>query len=337
MEARLRMSVLMGGFAASQMLYVAARLGLADLLAAGPLTAADLAQECGAKEEPLRRVVRALAAFGVFEVQADGSIANTWLSDCLRSGAEDSLREMALLYGEEHYHAMSELLQAVKRGGTAFEHAYRKPHFSYLASNPEAAQAYYDAERAAAAKSAAAVVAAYDFTWTGTVVDVGGGSGQLIRAVLHSNPAVSGILVESSGMARKAHARLRAEGLDGRCEVQTGDIYQSVPGDGDVYLLGHVVHSVDDERATRVLRACRQAMGSRARLLVIERVLPDHPATGFAAQHAAVSDAVAMAVSGGRERTLGEHRLLLGSAGLKVIDVHAAGGGDSIIEAARVE
>ena len=120
------MSVLIGGFAASQMLYVAARLKLADLLAGGPMTIADLARECGAKEVPLRRVVRGLAAFGVFEIQEDGRFANNWLSECLRSGAQDSVREMALLYGEEHYHAMSELLQAVRRGGTAFEHAYRQ-------------------------------------------------------------------------------------------------------------------------------------------------------------------------------------------------------------------
>jgi SAM-dependent methyltransferase len=335
MEARLRMSVLMGGFAASQMLYVAARLKLADLLAGGPLTAADLAQECGAKEAPLRRMVRGLAAFGVFEIQEDGRIANTWLSDCLRTGAQDSLREMALLYGEEHYHAMSELLQAVKRGGTAFEHAYRKPHFTYLASNPEAAKAFYEAQSAAAAGSAAAVVDAYDFTRAGTVVDVGGGNGQLVRAILHANPGVSGILVESAGMARKARARIHAEGLDERCEVQTADIFESLPGDGDLYLLGHVVHDLDDERAEHVLRNCHRAMGPRARLLVVERVLAEQPATGLAAQHAAVFDAVAMAVSGGRERTLEEHRALLSSAGLKIVEVLAAGGGDSIIEAAR--
>jgi SAM-dependent methyltransferase len=335
MEARLRMSVLMGGFAASQMLYVAARLNLADALVAGPMTVEDLARDCGAKEAPLRRLIRGLAAFGVFEIQGDGRIANTWLSECLRTSAEDSLREMALVYGEEHYHAMSELLQAVKRGGTAFEHAYRKPHFTYLASNPDAARAYYEAQSAAAAGSAAAVADAYDFTRAGIVVDVGGGSGQLIRTVLHSNPGVSGVLVESSGMARKARARLHAEGLDGRCEVETADISESVPGGGDLYLLGHVLHGLDDDRAEHVLRNCHRAMGPRARLLVIERVLPDQPTTGLAAQHAAVSDAVAMAVSGGRERTLDEHSRLLSAAGLRIIDVIAAGGGDSIIEAAR--
>lgn len=329
------MSVLMGGFAASQMLYVAARLKVADVLAGGPMTSADLARECGAKEAPLRRLVRGLAAFGVFEIQDDGRIANTWLSDCLRAGAQDSLREMALLYGEEHYHAMSELLQAVKQGGTAFEHAYRKPHFTYLASNPDAAKTFYEAQSAAAAGSAAAVVGAYDFTRAGVVVDVGGGSGQLIRTVLHANPGAGGILVESSGMARKARARLHAEGLDGRCEVQTSDIFESVPSDGDVYLLGHVLHGLDDDRAEQVLRNCRRAMEPRARLLVIERVLPDHPATGLTAQHAAVFDAVAMAVSGGRERSLDEHRQLLSRAGMKVVDVLTAGAGDSIIEAAR--
>ena len=335
MEARLRVSVLIGGFAASQMLYVAARLKLADLLAGGPMTAAELARECGAKEAPLRRVVRGLAAFGVFEIQEDGRFANNWLSECLRAGAQDSVREMALLYGEEHYHAMSELLQAVRRGGTAFEHAYRKPHFTYLASNPDAAKTYYEAQSADAAGSAAAVVSAYDFTRAGTVVDVAGGTGQLIRAVLHANPGVGGILVESSGLARKARARLQVEGLDGRCEVQTADIFESVPADGDVYLLGHVIHDLDDARAEHVLRNCRRAMEPRARLLVIERVLPDRPATGLTAQHAAVSDAVAMAVSGGRERTLEEHSSLLSGAGMKVIEVTVVGGGDSIIEAAR--
>src|SRR5579862_6251117 len=148
---RRRMTVLLGGFAATQMLYVAARLRLADHLAHGPLTLAELAARSGARPEPLGRVLRALAAFGVFST-GDGEIANTPLSDCLRAGAPESVRDLALLYGEEHYHAMAELLEAVKRGGSAFEHAYRKPHFSYLASNPDAAQAYYEMSSAGLAR-----------------------------------------------------------------------------------------------------------------------------------------------------------------------------------------
>jgi cyclopropane fatty-acyl-phospholipid synthase-like methyltransferase len=329
------MAVLMGGFAASQMLYVAARLKLADHLAHGPLSFEDLAAECGAKAPPLRRMVRALASFGVFEICGDGRVANTSLSECIRAGAHGSMRETALLYGEEHYHAMSELLQAVKLGGTAFEHAYRKPHFSYLASNPDAAHAYYEAAAAAAAQAADEVVDTYDFAGAEMVVDVGGGDGALVRAVLRANPRARGLLVETAGMARRARARVRAEGLDARCEVQTGDIFEAVPRDGDLYLVGHVLHLLDDERAAQVLVSCRRAMSAGARLLVIERLVPDQPDTNLSAQRTFVSDAVALAVSGGRERTLAEHTLLLSAAGLKVLEVLTTALGDGLLEAAR--
>lgn len=334
MEARLRLTALLGGFTVTQMLYVVARLNLADHIAAGPMTIEQLAGECGAKADPLRRIVRALAAFGVFEFQDDGLVANTPLSACLRTGAPHSLRDAALVYGEEHYHAMSELLQAVKRGGTAFEHAYRKPHFTYLASNPDAAHTYYDATRAATAKSADAVVEAYDFTHAATVVDVGGGDGQLIRAVLRANPGVAGILVESAGLARKARARIHAAGLDERCEVQTGDVFEAVPRGGDIYLLAHVVHALDDHRALCVLRSIRRSMGSDARLLVIERLVPDQPEANLSAQQTFVSDAVAMAISGGRERTLAEHAALLAGAELRVVHVRETSWTGAIIEAA---
>ena len=203
MDPRRRMTVLLGGFAASQMLYVAARLHVADHLASGPLPLAELAARSGAREEPLHRMLRALAAFGVFSIR-DGEVANTPLSDCLRAGAPDSVRDLALLYGEEHYHAMSELLQAVRRGGSAFEHAYRKPHFSYLASNPDAAQAYYDASSAGLARTAASLADEYDFSRATRLVDVGGGSGQLARAVLLANPQLTAVVVDTAGKVAKA-------------------------------------------------------------------------------------------------------------------------------------
>jgi len=327
------MSVLIGGFAASQMLYVAARLKLADLLAASPLTAKDLARESGAKELPLRRIVQALATFGVFEIREGGLIANTPLSDCLRAGAEDSLRDAALVYGEEHYHAMSELLQTVRHGGTAFEHAYRKPHFSYLASNADAAAAYYKLEGADRARSAQALARAYDFKPQAKVIDVAGGTGELLRAVLHAHPTLTGTILESSGMARRAHARVRAEGLDERCDVQTCDVFEAVPRGGDVYLVGHVLHGLDDERAACVLRNCRRAMGRDAHLVVIERMLPDRSATGPAAQQAFLADALAMAISGGVERTAGELAALLASSGFEPAPMRTLSSGDGIIEA----
>ena len=324
----------MGGFAASQMLYVAARLRLADHLAGGPLSVAELAAESGAREAPLRRVVRALAAFGVFSLN-DGTVANTPLSDCLRSGTDESVRDLALLYGEEHYHAMSELLHAVTSGGSAFEHAYRKPHFSYLASNPDAARSYHDASSANLARTARSLAAEYDFSRASKVVDVAGGNGALLRAVLRSNQHLSGVLVETAGLAGKARARVHADGLDERCEVEIGDVLAAVPRDGDAYLLGHVLHRLDDEQAKCVLGACERAAATQAHLLIIERLIPDAGAVANDAQFATLSDVVALGVSGGRERTLDEVAELVKPARLRVHRVLALSSGDAIVEAVR--
>jgi hypothetical protein len=335
MDSRRELSILMGGFATSQMLYVAARLKLADHLASGPRSVAELAAESGARMAPLRRVIRSLAAFGVFKLDGDGCVANTPLSECLRSGADDSLRDQALVYGEESYHAMSELLQAVRSGGTAFEHAYRKPHFSYLATNPEAANAFYATSAAASAGAARALVKAYDFSDVNSVVDVGGGTGSLLRAVLRANPHATGVLIETAGLARKAKARIHADGLTERCDVETGDTAEQVPRGADVYLLGHVLHGLDDAHAIRVLSACARAMSDEARLLIVERLIPEADALLSDAQFAAVSDTLALAVSGGMERTRGEVDALLSAAGLeRKGDVRLASS-DSLVVAAR--
>jgi SAM-dependent methyltransferase len=334
MDARRRMTVLAGGFAASQMLYVAARLGLADHLARGPLTVEALAAESGARDAPLRRVVRALASFGVFSLR-DGMVANTPLSECLRAGADESVRDLVLLYGEEHYHAMSELLRAVKSGGSAFEHAYRKPHFSYLAGNPQAAQAFHDASSTSIARTARSLAAEYDFGRATRIVDVGGRAGQLIRAALRADRRLTGVLIETAGLAAKARARVHADGLDERCEVEIGDILSSVPRDGDVYLLGHVLHGLDDEQAACALRACGRAAAPGGRVLVIEPLIPDGAPTADDAQLATLSDVVALAISGGRERTLEEMAGLIEASRLRVNRVLALTSGDSIVEAVR--
>jgi hypothetical protein len=334
MEARHRLAVLLGGFAVTQMLYVAARLRLADHLARGPLTVEELAAESGSRTEPLGRVLGALAAFGIFQMEG-GKVSNTPLSDCLRASADDSLRDVALLYGEEHYHAMSELLQSVKRGGTAFEHAYRKPHFSYLASNPDAAHAYYEISSASSERTARALADGYDFSRATRIIEVGGGTGAVLRAVLSANPLAGGVLVEGAGMAAKARRRIHAQGLDGRCEVETGDILSSVPRDGDVYLLGHVLHGLDDHQATCVLRACERAAATGARVLLVERLIPSAGAPAGESQLAAVGDIVAMAVSGARGRTLQQVDDLLCESGLKINRVLALSSGDSVVEAFR--
>lgn len=335
MDARRRMSVLAGGFAVSQMLYVAARLNIADALAAGPLPIEDLSARCGAKPEPLLRVVRALAAFGVFELSPANVVSNSPLSELLRAGADESLRDVALVYGEEHYLAMSELLQAVQRGGTAFEHAYRKPHFSYLASNPDAASAYYGAEATGRRRTAKAIVRAFDFGGATTVVEVAGGSGEVIRAILHANTTLRGVLAESAGHARRARARIRGDGLAERCEVEACDVFESVPSAGDVYVLAHTLHGVDDEHAVRVLRNCARAMGEAGRVLVVERLLPGAARESVEAQESFLHDAVALAISGGRARTQDELQSLVAAAELRVLECRPLESGDCMLTTAR--
>ena len=327
------MSVLVGGFAASQMLYVAARLKVADALAAGPKPIHQLAGEIGARPEPLLRILRALAAFGVFRLAPGDVVANTPMSEYLRAGADDSLRELVLLYGDEHYHAMSELLQAVKRGGTAFEHAYRKPHFSYLADNPEAASAFYDVVAETRRRTAKAVAREYDFTGAETVVEIAGGAGQIIRAVLQANPLARGVLAESAGLAKRARGRIHAEGLSDRCEVESLDVFESVPRDGDVYVLAHVLHGLDDDRAGRLLANCRRAMADGARVLVVERLLPESAHDHVDAQDAFIHDAVAFAIYGGHGRTEAELRALVRTSGLRTDEVRTLDSGDCLIVA----
>lgn len=337
MDARRRMSVLAGGFAASQMLYVAARLDLAEALAAGPLPIEALGVRCGARPEPLLRVVRALAAFGVFELSPSNVVSNSPLSDLLRAGADESMRDVALLYGDEHYLAMSELLEAVQRGGTAFEHAYRKPHFSYLASNPEAASTYYGAEAAARRRTAKEIVRAHDFSGAAGVVEVAGGAGEVIRAVLHANPALGGVLAESAGHARRARARIQADGLADRCEVEACDVFESVPRGAGVYVLAHVVHGLDDAHAERVLNNCARAMNEGGLVLVVERLLPETAHASVEAQESLLHDAVALAISGGRTRSQDELRSLLAAAGLRVVECRSLQSGDCMLIATAVD
>jgi hypothetical protein len=156
-----------------------------------------------------------------------------------------------------------------------------------------------------------------------------------LRAVLSANPLAGGVLVEGAGMAAKARRRIHAQGLDGRCEVETGDILSSVPRDGDVYLLGHVLHGLDDHQATCVLRACERAAATGARVLLVERLIPSAGAPAGESQLAAVGDIVAMAVSGARGRTLQQVDDLLCESGLKINRVLALSSGDSVVEAFR--
>ena len=265
---------LIHGCASTQLLNVAARLGIADLLADGPKDAGALAAAAGAHPDSLRRVLRALATLGIFAERGDGTFALTGLSRLLRSGASGSLRASAIMYGEEWYwRPFGELLHSVLTGETAFDHVFGRSFFDYLGDHPKAAATFDDAMTSFTSDHAEAAMEAYDFSGLRNVVDVGGGHGSLLAAILKSNPSATGVLFDRPSVVAGAAAILEAEGVADRCGLVSGDMFESVPAGGDAYVLKWIIHDWDDAHAIAILKICREAIADDGRLLLIERVL----------------------------------------------------------------
>ena len=323
---------LITGYEASQVLYVAARLGVADLLAGGPRTAEDMAEALRVDAGALHRVLHALAALGLLAHLGGSRYALAESGARLRDGVPGSLRAVALLSGERSYRAWGGLLHSVRTGETAFPHVFGMGTFDYMAAHPEIAGFYNEAMAAGAAERAAAVVAAYDFSERGTVVDVGGGHGTLLIAILSASPGVRGVLFERESVAVGARAHIDAAGLSSRCAVVSGDFFQSVPGDGDLYLLSHIIHNWDDRRSGRILANCRAATPPGARLLILEQILPERFVPSRASVQAAMADLHMLAITGGQERTAGQYRELLHAAGFTLASVTETTVAESLIE-----
>jgi hypothetical protein len=327
---------LITGYEASQVVHAATRLGVVDLLAAGPRTAENLAEALGVNAGALQRLLRAMAALGLL-AHLDGSrFALTGTGARLRAGVPGSLRAVALLSGERSYRAWGGLLHSVRTGETAFRHVFGTGTFEYMAAHPEVAGFYDEAMAASAAERASAVVAAYDFSGGGTVVDVGGGHGVLIAAILSANPGLRGILLERESVTGGARQRIEAAGLGSRCDVVAGDFFQSVPAGGGLYLLSHIVHNWDDERSRTILSSCRAAMSPGAKLLILEQVLPERFDPSPAAVRASMADLHMLAITGGQERTAEEYRRLLAAAGFAMTGVRGTAVAESLVEGVPV-
>jgi len=315
------------GFAAAQSLSVAAELGIADLLAAGPQTVDALATATGTEPGALRRVLRLLAAEGVFSEEASGAFAQTPLSDGLRVDAAGSPRDFLRMIGREPFLAWGRLLDAVRTGRPSFELVFGAPRFDWLAQNPEAAALFQAAMVALSDDVVAPIAAAYAFGDLGVVVDVGGGHGSLLSAILARYPTVQGILFDlPDGVAAAA------AGLGGplpRCKLVAGDFFESAPQGADVYLMKKVLHDWSDDDAVRILANCRRAMAPGGRVLVAETVVPP----GNAPDPIKVMDVNMLVVTGGRERTAAEFAALFARAGLTAGRVVPAGPRISLLEA----
>jgi ubiquinone/menaquinone biosynthesis C-methylase UbiE len=323
---------LISGFWISRAIYVAAKLGIADLVKDGPQPVAALAEATGTHAPSLYRVLRALAGVGVFVENQDGRFASTPPAATLQTDAPGSLRAFAMVeLGEEHYPAWGALLHSVKTGAIAFDHVFGMNVWQCYAQNPENARTFDDAMSSMTNVINAAIIAAYDFSSIGTVVDVAGGHGNLIASILKANPAMRGILLDVPHVIEGARHRIEAEGLADRCELVAGDFFESVPGGGDAYVLKWIIHDWDDERSVAILKNCRRAMAENGRLLIIEAVIPPGNEPSFGK----FMDLNMLVMTGGRERTEAEFGDLLAAAGFKLTRIVPTQSAMCLIEGAR--
>ena len=322
----------MQGFRVYQMVAAACELAIPDLLAGGPRSVHDLAALTDTHEPSLRRFLRGLALWGVVEQLADGTYGPTQLAESFRSD-RPGLRSMTLNLQEEGYNAWGQLLHSVRTGQPAFELVYGKSRWALMAERPESA-ARFNAHMVEVTKRVAAgFVANFDLDGVSTAVDVGGGNGALLAAVLEANPEMKGVLFDLPAGLAGARDRFDHLGIADRVTIVEGSFLESVPGDGDLYMLKSIVHDWDDEHATAILEKCRAAMKPAARLVLIERILPDRAGQEQEGLDAIMLDLHMMVVLGGRERTTDEYRDLLASAGLRMTDTGPAADGFGTFEA----
>jgi hypothetical protein len=321
----------MDGYLQTQLLYVAARLGLADLLANGPRSPEDLAAAAGADASVLHRILRGLAINGIVE-ETQGVFGLTDAGRCMQSGTGDSLRGAVLSRGDLYYRAASGLLESAQNGEAAFRCVYGVGFFDHLSALPDRLTAFQESMVARAQREVVEVLDAYEFNRYHHIVDVGGGFGVTLGAILRSYPDLEGTLFDRPEVVRAAPERLKTAGVAARCKVVPGDAFEAVPRGGDVYLLSRVIHDWNDEDAVRILRSCRTAMKDEDVLLLVEAVIADRVSD----QPAAILMDLHMLVLGlGKERTAGEFGQLLARAGFALQRVIPTQGrtGVNILEA----
>jgi DNA-binding transcriptional ArsR family regulator len=321
---------LVDGFRVTQTIYACVDLGIPDLLADGERTADDLADASGADPSTLYRLLRALASLGIVHEGDERTFSLTELGRPLRSDVPSSLNGWVRLQGRDYlWRSWGNLANAVRKGENSFRMLHGTDIWEWRAEHADESAIFDDAMRAMTIGANASILDAYDFGRFGTIVDVAGGNGTLIAAVLAAHPNLRGILFDQAHVVSGAEPVLGAAGVLDRCEVVAGSFFESVPRGCDAYVLKWIIHDWEDEESVAILRTCRAAMASEAVVLVIERDLgpPNENAV------AKLADLNMLVMPGGRERTLDEYSTLFDAAGLRLVAAHPTTSGYLVIEA----
>jgi hypothetical protein len=325
-DLRQQMRQMIYGFYSAQVMYVAARLAVADQLADGGRSTEELATALEAHPASLRRLLRALVFLGVLTESVDG-FALTEQGQLLRSDVKGSVRQHAmLLCGKENWQSWGELEHSVRTGEVAWEHLYGENSFGYLAAHPEK-QAVFNSAMAEGSRVLAPVIAqASHLEDVRTLVDIGGGSGTLIAGVLNAYPHLRGTVFDTEDGLSQTAGVLAESGVADRCDLAAGDFFVEVPEGADAYLLKSILHDWDDEQCVAILSSCRKAMRPDAVLLIAEPVMPEDVEAKPGLLPLMMSDLNMMVCTGGRERSAAEFTELLTAAGFTLDSVTPCAG-----------
>ena len=314
---------MVAGHRVTAVIYVASALGIPDELADGPRTSADLATRVGAHEPSVRRLVRALVTLGLCKEANDHTFELTATGRYLPGKAPQSLKPFVLLEGQFLRRAWDGLIDSIRTGKTGAELAGVDLEKKW---NLQATGVFNDAMVAITQFVAPAVASAYDFSAIGRLIDVGGGHGELLAAILNAYPSLRGAVLDLPSCAEGARRHLAAAGVSGRCEFVAGNFFESIPVGADALILKSVIHDWDDQRSIRILANCRRALTQAGKLLLVERIMPDVLDESRAEDRSIVlHDLNMLRGPGGAERTEREFRSVLTKAGFTLTCVIPAG------------
>ena len=326
------LSQMIWGGLMQQSICLAARLGISDLLAEKPQSAAELATQTQSHESSLYRVLRLLASAGVYAESAEQVFSLTPISELLLSDTPNSMRDIAIMLNEDWmWQAIGELGYSVKTGETAHNKVQGMGSFEFFEQNKEAGRVFNRAMTNMSKTVVPAIVGAYNFSNFGKLVDIAGGHGYLLAGILKANPDLRGILFDLPYVIENAGELLAEEGVGERTERVSGDFFESVPAGADAYLMKHIIHDWDDEKSIKILQNIHRAMNDDGKVLIVEMVVPETSEPS----PSKVLDICMLVMEGGKERTEKEYRKLLAAAGFRLTRIVPTHSPFSLVEGVK--
>ncbi|WP_338868080.1 methyltransferase [Spirosoma sp. SC4-14] len=306
---------LIAGFWSSQIIYVIARLGIADVFREGPQTAETVALQTNTHGPSIYRLLRAATSIGLFVGNQNKTFTITGLGKTLMTDSPGSHRDFAIAeLGQEHYQGWGNLAYSIQTGTVAFQALSGQNVWDYYKDHPNDGQRFIMAMSNLSNSFNPAITHSYDFSQFDTVVDVGGAGGTLLCGILRDNPATKGVVFDLPHVVDHATTYIQEQGLSDRCRILPGDFFDRIPTDGDAYLLKFIIHDWNDEQAVNILKNCYQAMPDHARLLLIESVIPNSNEPNFGK----LLDINMLVMTGGMERDADQYGQLLTKAGFHI-------------------